>query len=55
MKTNSELRGLWLTRERQKARRQRNRAIAIAIGCVVLLFYAVTTGHCERRGLKIAR
>ena len=42
MKTISELRGLGLTLEQQNARRQRNRAIAIAIGCFVLLFPAVT-------------
>lgn len=31
-----------LTPEQQKARRQRNVAIALAIGFFVLLFYAVT-------------
>lgn len=42
MKTNSELQGLVLTPEQQKTKRQRNVAIGIAIGCVVLLFYAAT-------------
>jgi hypothetical protein len=42
MKTDSEMRGLVLTAEQQKARRQRNVAIAFAVGCVVLLFYIVT-------------
>jgi hypothetical protein len=42
MKTNSEVRGLVLTPEQQKTRRQRNVAIALAIGCFVLLFYVVT-------------
>ena len=41
MKANSELQGLELAPVQQKARRQRNRAIAIAIGCFVLLFFAV--------------
>ena len=36
------MQGLVLTPEQQKARRQRNVAIALAIGCVVLLFYIVT-------------
>lgn len=31
-----------MTPEQQKARRQRNVAIALAIGCFVLLFYIVT-------------
>ena len=35
-------RGLVLTPEQQKSRRQRNIAIALAIGCFALLFYAVT-------------
>jgi hypothetical protein len=42
MKTKSEMPGLVLTPEQQKARNQRNVAIALAIGCFVLLFYAVT-------------
>jgi hypothetical protein len=37
-----ELHGYVLTPEQQKTRRQRNVAIAIAIGCFVLLFYVVT-------------
>ena len=41
MKTDSEMQGLVLTPEQQKARRQRNVAIALAIGCFVLLFYIV--------------
>ncbi|HET6376645.1 MAG TPA: hypothetical protein VFF88_11410 [Methylocella sp.] len=31
-----------LTPEQEKFRRQRNVAIAAAIGCIVVLFYAVT-------------
>ena len=42
MKPHSETRGLVLTPEQQKTRRQRNVAIAFAIGCFVLLFYVVT-------------
>jgi hypothetical protein len=42
LKTNSELQGLVLTPAQQKTGRQRNVAIGIAIGCFVLLFYAVT-------------
>ena len=42
LKTDSEVKGLVLTPEQQKARRQRNVAIALAIGCVVMLFYIVT-------------
>lgn len=42
MKTDNETHGLVLTPEQQKTRRQRNVAIGLAIGCVVLLFYAVT-------------
>jgi len=42
MKTDNKMRGLVLTPEQQKSRRQRNVAIAFAIGCFVLLFYVVT-------------
>jgi hypothetical protein len=42
MKTNSELHGLVLAPEQQKTKRQRNVVIGIAIGCFVLLYYAVT-------------
>ena len=42
MKTGSELQALVLTPGQQKTRRQRNVAIGVAIGCFVLLFYAVT-------------
>jgi hypothetical protein len=42
MKTNHELQFIELTPEQQKARRQRNVVIGIAIGCFILLFYAVT-------------
>jgi hypothetical protein len=42
MKTDSKIQGIVLTAEQQKARRQRNIAIALAIGCFVLLFYVVT-------------
>jgi hypothetical protein len=42
LKTNGELQDLVLTPEQQKTRRQCNVAIGIAIGCFVLLFYAVT-------------
>ena len=42
MKTDSERRGIVLTPEQQKTRHQRNVAIALAIGCFVLLFYVVT-------------
>jgi hypothetical protein len=42
MKTNSKMLGLVLTPEQQKTRRQRNVAIALAIGGFVLLFYVVT-------------
>ena len=42
MKTDGEMQGLVPTPEQQKARRQRNVAIALAIGCFVLLFYIVT-------------
>ena len=42
MKTDNKL-GLVLTPEQQRSsRRQRNVAIALAIGCFVLLFYVVT-------------
>jgi hypothetical protein len=34
--------GLRLTPEQERSRRQRNVAIAAAIGCIVVLFYAVT-------------
>lgn len=34
--------GMRLTPEQEKSRRQRNVAIAAAIGCIVVLFYAVT-------------
>ncbi|MGO9234207.1 MAG: hypothetical protein ACLP4V_09050 [Methylocella sp.] len=42
MKTDDKMRGLVLTPEQQKSRRQRNVAIALAVGCFVLLFYVVT-------------
>jgi hypothetical protein len=42
MKTERKMQGVVLTPEQQKTRRQRNVAIGLAIGCVVLLFYAVT-------------
>jgi hypothetical protein len=42
MKTDNKMQGLVLTPEQQKSRRQRNVAIALAIGCFVLLFYVVT-------------
>lgn len=42
MRTNGELQGLVVTPEQQKTRRRRDVVIAIATGCVVLLFYAVT-------------
>ena len=42
MKTDNKMRGLVLTPEQQKSRRQRNVAIALAIGCFVMLFYVVT-------------
>ena len=42
MKMERKIQGVVLTPEQQKARRQRNVAIGQAIGCVALLFYAVT-------------
>jgi hypothetical protein len=42
VKTNRELQGLKLTPEQEKTRRQRNVAIAVAIGFLTVLFYAVT-------------
>ncbi len=42
MKTDSKIQGVVLTPEQQKARRQRNVAIALALGCFVVLFYVVT-------------
>lgn len=42
MKMDSKLPGVVLTPEQQKARRQRNIAIGLAIACFVLLFYIVT-------------
>lgn len=40
--TSNESQGLVLSPEQQKARRQRNIAIAIAVGFLAALFYAVT-------------
>jgi hypothetical protein len=40
--TDRNKQGLVLTPEQQKARRQRNVAIGLAIGFLVVLFYAVT-------------
>jgi hypothetical protein len=42
MKTDNKMQCLLLTPEQQKTRRQRNVAVALAIGCFVLLFYVVT-------------
>jgi hypothetical protein len=42
MKIDSKPPGIVMTPEQQKARRQRNIAIGLAIGCLVLLFYIVT-------------
>ena len=42
MSNNRKLQGFALTPEQDKARRQRNVAIAAAIGSLVVLFYAVT-------------
>jgi hypothetical protein len=42
MKTKDDLQFIELTPKQHKTRRQRNVAIGIASGAVVLLFYAVT-------------
>lgn len=43
--------GLTLTREQEKARRQRNVAIGVAIGLLVALFYAVTIAKLSMAAL----
>jgi hypothetical protein len=42
MDPNRESEGIVLTPEQLKSRRQRNIAIGLAVGFLVLLFYAVT-------------
>ncbi len=42
MNTEHEPEGIVLTSEQLKSRRQRNIAIGLAVGFLVLLFYAVT-------------
>jgi hypothetical protein len=42
MEDNAERRGVKLTPEQEKSRRQRNIAIGLAVGFFVLLFYVVT-------------
>jgi len=42
MDTDGDLKGIVLTPEQAKSRRQRNLAIGLAVGFLVLLFYAVT-------------
>ena len=42
MNSDRPKQSLTLTSEQQKTRHQRNVAIALAIGCFVLLFYVVT-------------
>ncbi len=42
MNTDHDSKGVVLTPEQTKSRRQRNIAIGLAVGFLVLLFYAVT-------------
>lgn len=42
MDANSNSKGIVLTPQQAKSRRQRNVAIGLAVGFLVLLFYAVT-------------
>jgi hypothetical protein len=42
MSPDKDITGITLTPEQQKSRRQRNIAIALAVGFFVVLFYAVT-------------
>lgn len=42
MERERELQGLVLTPEQRKTRRQRNIAIAVAVGFLAVLFYVVT-------------